>query len=198
VLRLVEASWQPASRGAGARPGSSNVPAADALSRMLLPLMLSRRQQRLERIDLLIAGCESSLWLSEQFAADLRDLFPFLNVECASANKMLGTGAHSPRKTFFSGTGSISAEALSHAAILLVSHSGQTFPTLHATRLLDSLAPGRVWLLVGTYNSQMERALASAHQMRARLRRRIARSSRTRATGSPSRRRWRLWRCSTA
>ena len=41
-------------------------------------------------LDVLITGCEVSLWLGEQFASDLHLAFPTLTVECVSANKLLG------------------------------------------------------------------------------------------------------------
>ena len=45
---------------------------------------------RLE-VDVLITGCEASLWIGEQFASDLQDLFPVLRVVAMSANKIIGT-----------------------------------------------------------------------------------------------------------
>ena len=52
------------------------------------------RQARLGRtggsVDLLITGCEVSLWLGEQFAADVHHAFPRLKVVTISANKLLG------------------------------------------------------------------------------------------------------------
>ena len=41
-------------------------------------------------VDLLISGCEVSLWLGEQFAADLHKAFPKLKIVTLSANKLLG------------------------------------------------------------------------------------------------------------
>jgi len=41
-------------------------------------------------VDILITGCEVSLWLGEQFAADLSQVFPNLNIKTISANKLLG------------------------------------------------------------------------------------------------------------
>jgi hypothetical protein len=38
----------------------------------------------------LILGCEASLWIGEQFAGDLQNLFPALRVVAISANKVLG------------------------------------------------------------------------------------------------------------
>lgn len=40
-----------------------------------------------DSVDLLITGVEASLWLAEQFASDLRRIFPYLNVVTISANK---------------------------------------------------------------------------------------------------------------
>ena len=55
----------------------------------LLPLDSSVMKFRLE-VDLLIIGCEASLWIGEQFASDLQNLFPALRVVAMSANKVIG------------------------------------------------------------------------------------------------------------
>jgi hypothetical protein len=49
--------------------------------------MQRRVSHNQDTIDLLIAGVEASLWLAEQCAADLRRVFPYLNVSTISANK---------------------------------------------------------------------------------------------------------------
>jgi len=49
---------------------------------------------RLE-VDVLITGCEASLWIGEQFASDLQDLFPALRVVAMSANKIIGITPYS-------------------------------------------------------------------------------------------------------
>ena len=38
-------------------------------------------------VDLLITGCEGSLWVGEQFASDMHNAFPQLKIVCLSANK---------------------------------------------------------------------------------------------------------------
>ena len=48
---------------------------------------------RLE-VDVLITGCEASLWIGEQFASDLQNLFPALRVVAMSANKVIGNHMH--------------------------------------------------------------------------------------------------------
>lgn len=50
------------------------------------PALLQTRQ----RVDLLVTGCEVSLWVGEQFAADVAQVFPSLAVKVISANKLLG------------------------------------------------------------------------------------------------------------
>jgi hypothetical protein len=42
------------------------------------------------QVDILLTGCEVSLWLAEQFAADLSKCFPRLCVKAVSSNKILG------------------------------------------------------------------------------------------------------------
>ena len=63
-------------------------------NRMTAWAFASRLQARLGRtdgsVDLLITGCEVSLWLGEQFAADVHLAFPRLKVVTISANKLLG------------------------------------------------------------------------------------------------------------
>ena len=39
-------------------------------------------------VDLLVTGCEVSLWMGEQFAADLHRAFPKLCIVAISANKL--------------------------------------------------------------------------------------------------------------
>ena len=41
-------------------------------------------------VDVLVTGCEVSLWLAEQFASDLSLVFPALDIKTLSANKLLG------------------------------------------------------------------------------------------------------------
>jgi hypothetical protein len=61
--------------------------AGHALCDRLVDCMQRRVAHNQDSIDLLIAGVEASLWLAEQCAADLRRVFPYLNVSTISANK---------------------------------------------------------------------------------------------------------------
>lgn len=49
--------------------------------------MQLRVQNNQDVTDLLIGGVEVSLWMAEQWAADLRRIFPNLNVTTTSTNK---------------------------------------------------------------------------------------------------------------
>ena len=42
------------------------------------------------QIDILVTGCEVSLWVAEQFVSDLQKCFPKLYVKAVSSNKLLG------------------------------------------------------------------------------------------------------------
>lgn len=44
-------------------------------------------------VDVLITGVESSLWIAEQWAGDLKLVFPQLSVMAVSANKVRGPTA---------------------------------------------------------------------------------------------------------
>jgi hypothetical protein len=44
------------------------------------------------------------------------------------------------------------------------SQSGQTFPSLHATRKITKLVRDRLWILTGCFNSKMEQALVESYK----------------------------------
>ena len=85
VLRHIHDDWN-------VPESSANRLAAWTFLRHLKPRLLSPDTARpnSDSVDLLIAGCEVSLWLGEQFAADLHLAFPKLRVLTISANKLLG------------------------------------------------------------------------------------------------------------
>lgn len=66
--------------------------------------MKKRVESGIDSTDLLIGGIEASLWVAEQFASDLRTIFPQLNVVTVSANKLLDLGKSNPTSVFFSGS----------------------------------------------------------------------------------------------
>jgi len=136
---------------------SFNRLSATSLSRMLLEKMALQRAHERRDVDLLLVGVETSLWLAEQFVADVSRALPRVSAMAVSANKvtaLLGcdldianTGAPGSRSTF--------VQAWRNAIVLVVSQSGQTFPGLHATRLLRHLCGNRVFVMTGEYDTKM-------------------------------------------
>ena len=85
-------------------------------------------------VDLLITGVENSLWLGEQFAHDLSSVMPRLTVRALSANAVLKALQHN-----------IESLALARQSIVLVlSHSGRTFPARQVMEACDLMARGGV------------------------------------------------------
>ena len=66
---------------------------------------------------------------------------------------------------YFSGADDVLPRRIdSHTCALLISQSGQTFPTLHATRKVAKLVKNRLWLLTGCFNSKMEQAMVESYK----------------------------------
>ena len=106
-------------------------------------------------LDVLITGCEVSLWLGEQFASDLHLAFPQLSIECLSANKllgMLGQGFPMPQSGFRFNSRS---HNLRNTIVLLVSHSGGTFATLNCSYLLKAFTRS-LFVVTSVRDSQTE------------------------------------------
>ncbi|RYH31978.1 hypothetical protein EON65_01560 [archaeon] len=157
VLSAIDRAWSNAA--------SMERQAGEALATCLVNAMYRRATNPKDTIDLLIGGVEVSLWLAEQFAADLRRIFPHLNVATASANKLLGMGEDNPSKVFFPVSDDIPSRKIdSNTCVLLVSQSGQTFATLHATRKMAKFVPDRLWILTGCFNSKMQQALLDSYK----------------------------------
>jgi hypothetical protein len=106
--------------------------------------------------DVLLVGQETSLWLAEAFAADLSRALPKVAVRCLSANAVLAIlGA--PGDAAVPGVARACRTQLGvrNALVLVVSQSGQTFPCLHAARLLRHALGDRVWVLTGEFDTKL-------------------------------------------
>ena len=157
VLQEIDRAW--------ADPRSIEFIAAESLGEILNECMHRRLTYNLDTIDLMIAGVEASLWVAEQFSADLKVAFPQLNVVTISANKLLGLGCENADKVYFPGSDEILSRRLdSSTCAILISQSGQTFPTLHAARKLSQLVRDRLWLITGCFHSKMELAMIEWYQ----------------------------------
>jgi hypothetical protein len=82
----------------------------------------------------------ASLLIGEQFVSDLQTLFPALRVVPTFAIKIDGvlsnTRGAAPTAGFAKFALSSLTPSLQRVIVIAVSHSGQTFPALHATHLL--------------------------------------------------------------
>jgi hypothetical protein len=88
-------------------------------------------------IDILLTGCEVSLWLAEQFASDLQKSFPALRIKAVSSNKLLGLYGQEiavPCLGFACGQKTCN---LHDTIVIIVSHSGGTFAPLSCSNLLQ-------------------------------------------------------------
>ncbi|KXZ56995.1 hypothetical protein GPECTOR_1g9 [Gonium pectorale] len=123
-------------------------------------------------IDLLVTGVESSLWLAEQWAGDLKLVFPQLHVQAVISVLGNARGRIPPTgSTFCRSSASFLADQ--HTLCLAVSQSGQTFPTIHAARILNQLLPGRVFTLCGSVDTKMALALGQRVALRSPFGRRV-------------------------
>jgi hypothetical protein len=87
-------------------------------------------------------------------------VFPSLNITTVSANKLLSVGGEVTDKILDS---VLPRKISERTCILLLSQSGQTFPTLHATRKLSRFVKGNIWILTGCKNSKMEDAIKETY-----------------------------------
>lgn len=79
---------------------------------------------------------------------------------------MLGLGEDNASKVFFPGSEEVLERRIGpNTCILLVSQSGQTFPTLHATRKLANGHADKIWIITGCFNSKMEQALMEGYRL---------------------------------
>lgn len=145
----------------------------------MLEAGLTSEPEQLQTVDILIIGIESSLWLGERFAQDLKTIFPLLNVKTLSSNQTLKKLCNF--KSLHLGK---------YSLVLAISQSGQTFPTLHATHGLDELcrkgAIGELFIMTGELNSLMGSAIGQLYHKGATFRRRIFINGSGRRTAEPS------------
>jgi hypothetical protein len=88
-------------------------------------------------IDILLTGCEVSLWLAEQFASDLQKSFPALNIQAVSSNKLLGLYGQEIAIPTLGFPYRHKAHHMHDAIVIIVSHSGGTFAPLSCSNLLQ-------------------------------------------------------------
>ncbi|CAI5468363.1 unnamed protein product [Closterium sp. Yama58-4] len=161
VLEAIRADWEDP-RSLNRRTAAALVAMLQAKAEAAVAAGEAAGGMSRKEIDVLVTGVETSLWVGEQFAADLQNCFPQLRVVAVSANKVIGVmgnarGAISTAGFALSRLGA--ALPTRQAIVLALSQSGQTFPTLHATRILAKHCPGRVFVCTGMLDCKMATAV---------------------------------------
>ncbi|MBD2058134.1 restriction endonuclease, SacI family [Oculatella sp. FACHB-28] len=186
VLKAIEATWL--------NPRSCNSQSAEHLLSLLIEKVkrfdekrekmlrtgLANELEQSQIVDFLITGIENSLWVGERFAQDLKTLFPHLNIKTLSANRVLRQLQYDLQSL------NLSKDSI----VLMISQSGQTFPTLHATHALDNLyragAISGLFILTGELNSRMGFAIAQSYVKGAAFSRRIFTNGSGQRTAEPA------------
>lgn len=101
---------------------SANVRATLSLGSAIVESLRNRQETGNDYTDLLIGGVESSLWIAEQFAVDLRSTFPSIRITTISANKLLSVGGEATDKILES---VLPRKISERTCVLLISQSGQ-------------------------------------------------------------------------
>ena len=158
VLSLLQAQWEHPNDAA---ESYNRLTALTFTSLLTKRMHLHDRRQHDGSVDLLITGCEVSLWMGEQFAADLHRAFPKLNVVTISANKLLAQLGQSfpiPQLNFQFHERSYS---LSGALVLVISHSGGTFAPLACSNLLRAFT-SHIFTVTSEWDTQVAAAIRKA------------------------------------
>lgn len=152
VLRRIQQDWNDPSHSL------NRLTAFTLQQRLRKRLMAHEKGTHDGSLDLLISGCEVSLWVGEQFAADMHRAFPKLKIVCISANKLLGQlgqGFPTPQIGF---SFHEQSHDLTESCVLLLSHSGGTFATLNACNLLKGCT-SNIFCVTSEWDTQVARAV---------------------------------------
>lgn len=129
-------------------------------SKLRQRLKAHRSGQHDGSVDLLVTGCEVSLWLGEQFASDLAKVYPKLKVVTLSANKLLGQLGQElpiPQLGFpFSAT----SHDFRGSVVLVLTHSGGTYAPLLCCSLFQAFTPN-IFVVTSELDTQAARAVRS-------------------------------------
>jgi hypothetical protein len=111
-------------------------------------------------VDILLTGCEVSLWLAEQFATDLQKAFPRLSVKAVSSNKLLGVFGQDLAIPSVGYPISSGNPDLHDTIIIIVSHSGGTFAPLACSNLLQATTQS-IFVVASEWDTQVGKQLRS-------------------------------------
>ena len=157
VLRNIQADWRNRPQGSV----SLNRLTAWNLARCLK----KRLQRRLDgtvkeplSYDIVVTGCEVSLWLAEQFAADLKNAFPALTIKAVSSNKILGLFGQDLPVPTIGFPDSKKNDDFTDSIVIVVSHSGGTFAPLASSNLIISSTKS-IFVVASEWDTQIGKQL---------------------------------------
>mmetsp|Transcript_12587 Transcript_12587/g.29481 ORF Transcript_12587/g.29481 Transcript_12587/m.29481 type:complete len:1616 (+) Transcript_12587:106-4953(+) len=109
-------------------------------------------------VDILLTGCEVSLYLAEQFASDLQKAFPKLCIEALSSNKLLGLYGQEIAVPSIGFPYTPQTRNIHDSIVIIVSHSGGTFGPLACSNLLQS-ATQSIFVVTSEWDTQIGKQL---------------------------------------
>jgi hypothetical protein len=115
-------------------------------------------------VDILLTGCEVSLYLAEQFASDLKKSFPKLCIEAVSSNKLLGLYGQEIAVPSLGFPYSAESRNIHDSIVIIVSHSGGTFGPLACSNLLQS-ATQNIFVVTSEWDTQIGKQLRMIDEM---------------------------------
>lgn len=155
VTSAIQADWQ---------EGGLNRVSAWSLGRCLRRRLKDRVDGKVavnaSTVDILVTGCEVSLWIGEQFASDLRKAFPKLFVQAISSNKILGVFGQDLAVPAIGFPMSDRTPDLKDTIVIIVSHSGGTFAPLAVSNLLQSVTRN-IFVVASEWDTQIGKQLRS-------------------------------------
>lgn len=132
VCEQIQKNWN--------EPGLNRLTAWN-FSRCLRARLLARAEEKISvhagTVDILLTGCEVSLWLAEQFASDVQKAFPKLFIKTVSSNKVLGMFGQELSIPSVGFPMSQKTHDLNETIVIIVSHSGGTFAPLACSNLIQ-------------------------------------------------------------
>jgi len=139
ICRQIQDDW----RGFSTKTSLNHLTAGNftkCLQKQLQSLHSKSVERQSGTIDILLTGCEVSVWLTEQFASDLQKSFPCLRITAISSNKLLGLFGQDMECPAIGFLFSQHSNDLKGSIMIIVSHSGGTFAPLACSNLLQSMA----------------------------------------------------------
>lgn len=115
-------------------------------------------------IDVVLTGCEVSLWLAEQFASDLQKAFPLLRIKAISSNKILGLFGQEILVPAIGFPISADEYNLHDSIVIIVSHSGGTFAPLSCSNLMQSTTKN-IFVITSEWDTQIGKQLRKIDEL---------------------------------